>query len=43
LGEASHDLIAVKGQLQGLTSKNLVLEAEIKMLKEENEKLKSKQ
>jgi len=42
LGEASHDLIAVKGQLQGLTSKNLVLEAEIKMLREENENLKSK-
>jgi len=42
MGEASHDLIAVKGQIQGLTSKNLVLEAEIKMLREENTKLKTK-
>lgn len=42
-GEIGNDLLQVKGQIQGLTSKNLVLEAEIKMLREENAKLRLKQ
>lgn len=40
-GEVGHDLLRVQGQIQSLTSTNLALEAEVKMLREQNAFLKS--